>query len=142
MKYTVNSLGTDFNKKYIGGASVESEQKRKQILNTVNTEELYDIKGRKYYISKEMPLEIPEDLQFGDAVLFERGGLWRVGTDESFIVPEGVIFGAYGVGEKPRFYGSVRNFADDSLWSKNGKIYSIELKNGNVGIMVFDMMMS
>lgn len=38
----------------------------------------------------------------GDAVLFERGGLWR-----GFInCAQGVTYSAYGEGEKPRIYGS------------------------------------
>ena len=42
-------------------------------------------------------------LKSGDCVLFERGGLWR----GQWGVVEGVSYGAYGEGIKPRFYGSV-----------------------------------
>lgn len=47
-------------------------------------------------------------LKSGDAVFFERGGLWRGYLD----CAEGVTYSAYGQGEKPRIYGSPENGAD------------------------------
>lgn len=140
LKYNVNSSGYDFTKKYTGGYSAGADELRNEILNTKNTEEIYDIKGKKYYISRDMSLErIPENLSPGDAVLFERGGLWRVGDREKFFVPEGVIFGAYGKGDKPKFYGSYKNYADKSLWENCGNnIWCVQLYGRNVGSVVFN----
>ncbi|HWR62389.1 MAG TPA: right-handed parallel beta-helix repeat-containing protein [Clostridia bacterium] len=52
-------------------------------------------------------------LKHGDAVFFERGGLWR----EVLICQEGVTYSAYGTGVKPRFYGSKENGAGAEKWS-------------------------
>ncbi len=74
--------------------------------------------GKTYYISNKgndsndglspekaraTYLSIKTFLQPGDLVLFERGGLWR----GQMSCKEGVSYGAYGEGIKPRFYGSV-----------------------------------
>lgn len=48
-----------------------------------------------------------------DYVLFERGSLFR----ESVELLDGVVYSAYGEGEKPRFYGSIDATGKDS-WSK------------------------
>ena len=138
MKQFTNSSTYDAKRSFIGYAGDKAESLKNKILNTPNTEEIYEITGKKYYISKDMPIsDIPENLESGDAVLFERGGLWRVGTS-TIEIPNGVIFGAYGDGEKPKFYGSLKNFADNSLWQKEENIWKIHLTGGNVGIMVFD----
>ncbi|MBQ4612654.1 MAG: right-handed parallel beta-helix repeat-containing protein [Clostridia bacterium] len=47
------------------------------------------------------------------AVLFERGGVWRGGIRARSCT----TYSAYGEGEKPRIYGSPKNFADESLWT-------------------------
>ncbi|MEG1883695.1 MAG: right-handed parallel beta-helix repeat-containing protein [Clostridia bacterium] len=52
-------------------------------------------------------------LQGGDAVLFERGGLWRGQLQTA----EGVTYSAYGEGEKPCFYGSPENGAGAEKWT-------------------------
>ncbi|MBR4911103.1 MAG: right-handed parallel beta-helix repeat-containing protein [Clostridia bacterium] len=140
MRFTKNSSGYDCTATYNGGYKREADIIREEILNTKNTEEIYDIKGKKYYISRDMALsDIPEELMPGDAVLFERGGLWRVGDREKFIVPEGVIFGAYGEGDKPKLYGSYKNYADRSLWEKESdNIWRIQLYGRNVGNVAFN----
>ncbi len=51
--------------------------------------------------------------QSGDAVLLERGGLWR----EKFTVPKGVTVSAYGTGDKPKVYGSPENGANPDKWT-------------------------
>lgn len=139
MKYFTNSSGYDSKKVFKGYASKQAEELRNEILNTVNTEDIYEIKGVRHYISKGTSLEnIPKNLQPGDAILFERGGLWRVG-DNILKVPNGVILGAYGQGEKPKFYGSLNDYADNSLWEKESEnIWKTNIAYGNVGIMVFD----
>ncbi|MBQ3124600.1 MAG: hypothetical protein IJC09_04170 [Clostridia bacterium] len=49
----------------------------------------------------------------GDGVLFKRGDLWRGKAVETM---PGVSYGAYGTGEKPKFYGWIEDMADASLW--------------------------
>lgn len=49
----------------------------------------------------------------GDAVFFERGGIWR----EELQCREQVTYSAYGEGEKPRFYGSRENGAGADKWT-------------------------
>lgn len=90
--------------------------------------------GTAYYISNggddgndglspESPFATVEplrniQLQFGDAIFFERGGLWR-----SCEIPvdiretEGITYSAYGQGEKPRLYASAENGAGGEKWS-------------------------
>ena len=51
-------------------------------------------------------------LQKGDGVLFRRGDLFR-----GFVMAcSGVTYGAYGEGEKPKFYGWSRSLDDPALW--------------------------
>ncbi len=140
VKFTKNSSGYDYLKEIKGGAEKEADQLKNKILTAKNTEEIYDISGKKYYISRDMSLkDIPSELNFGDAVLFERGGLWRIAWHEGLNFPEGITVGAYGVGDKPKFYGSVDNYADNSKWEKVGEnLYKHNLHGGNAGIMVFD----
>ena len=74
----------------------------------------------------------------GDAVLFERGGVWRVNC-KTLTVPAGVIFGAYGKGDKPAFYGSAKNYAKAGIWQAAGdNLWETELKGANAGIIVFN----
>ena len=57
-------------------------------------------------------------LQYGDAVFFERGNVWRgVSLPSSAAWTEGVTFSAYGEGEKPRFLGSLENGAGGEKWT-------------------------
>ena len=53
------------------------------------------------------------NLSRGDGVYFERGGLWR----GQLWAQEGVIYSAYGDGEKPKIYASPENGADPAKWS-------------------------
>ncbi|MBQ4136604.1 MAG: hypothetical protein IJD67_00700 [Clostridia bacterium] len=74
----------------------------------------------------------------GDAVLFERGGLWR-GTINMGV---GVTYSAYGEGEKPRLYGSV-NASGAESWSKtrypNVWVYNTKITSAkDVGQLVFN----
>lgn len=54
------------------------------------------------------------DLQYGDAVFFRRGDIWRAVQVES---RPGVTYSAYGQGEKPGLYGSVENGGSAEKWS-------------------------
>lgn len=103
-----------------------AEKRRQEILNTKNTAEIYEITGTTYYISPggddsnpgtspDAPLRTVGaismlDLEKGDAVLFERDSVFRLISSLSTV--EGVIYGAYGEGAKPKIYGSAKNFAE------------------------------
>lgn len=54
------------------------------------------------------------NLQYGDAVFFQRGGVWRAAQVET---RPGVTYSAYGQGEKPGLYGSVENGGGGEKWS-------------------------
>ncbi len=134
-----NSSGYDASKVFTGGAWSEAGALKNSILTSGNTEDIYTVTGNKYYISSEMTLDsIPANLKAGDAVLFERGGVWRV-NGTTLTVPEGVIFGAYGSGDKPLFSGSAKNYAKSAAWTKAGEnIWKTSLVGGNAGIIVFN----
>ncbi len=51
-------------------------------------------------------------LKAGDNVLFRRGDLFR----GCFRAQSGVFYGAFGEGEKPRFYSFDYDLADENLW--------------------------
>ncbi len=57
------------------------------------------------------------ELHYGDAVFFERGGLWRATSLHNAILwTGGITVSAYGEGEKPRFYGSIENGGGEEKW--------------------------
>ena len=103
----------------------EANQLRNKIRNSRNTEEIYAIKGRKYYVSPggndendglspQTALRTIDalgnlDFEKGDAVLFERNSVFRLVQPLSTMA--GVTYGSYGVGEKPRLLASPMNFA-------------------------------
>ena len=49
----------------------------------------------------------------GDGVLFKRGDIWRSVT---IMAKPGVSYGAYGIGNKPKFYGGDEDMANPVLW--------------------------
>ena len=53
------------------------------------------------------------ELNSGDVVLFERGGIWR----GQFIGAKGVTYSAYGEGAKPEIWGSPENGSGTEKWS-------------------------
>lgn len=75
-------------------------------------------------------------------VLFERGGVYRGNLQ----VISNCSYGAYGTGPKPCIYGSKRNYADESIWTKSteyeGAWETTIVDNGldsmSVGHIVFD----
>ena len=113
----------------IGGAHREAEKLRRDILTTDNTENYYELTGKKYYVSEggndcndgrspQTPFLTATrlddiDLEYGDAVLFERNGIYRL--HHQITAVEGVIYGSYGEGEKPRILGSPKNYAE-AVW--------------------------
>ncbi len=112
-----------------------------------------DIRGTIYYISangrdandglsSDRPIRSLDklnslNLKKGDGVLFRRGDLWR-GTVST---RAGVIYSAYGKGEKPKIYGSPCNAAEAGKWSETERpdvyVYDQELP-ADVGTLVFN----
>jgi hypothetical protein len=113
------------------------------------------VKGKKYYISNKgndsndgltpktakatlenFPYNI---LKPGDGVFFERSGIWR----GRISCVNGVIFSAYGEGEKPKIIGSPESGADPKKWKlwydKNGvKIWQFYKDINECGNIVFN----
>jgi hypothetical protein len=77
------------------------------------------------------------NLSSGDAVFFERNGLWR----GSLTAKEGVSYSAYGEGEKPKIFGSLQNYSIKEKWLKtetpNVYVYDQVLEN-DAGLLVFN----
>lgn len=76
-------------------------------------------------------------LNKGDGVLFRRSDTFR-----GYITTQcGISYGAYGEGEKPKFYGWDKNLAQPSLWTEVDKerhIYKLTEKILDVGTLVFN----
>ena len=116
--------------KQIGGAECEAAALKKAIISSADT-----INDRKniYYFSengndsndgfspdkakKSLNMISEISLSPGDAILLERGSIFRI-SDQIYISCNNVSIGAYGKGDKPYVYGSVRNYADSNLWKK------------------------
>ena len=77
-------------------------------------------------------------LKAGDAVLFKRGDTFRI--SEAIDLEEGVGYGTYGTGAKPVILGSLRDYADASIWTadETGDIWSVELGTEDAGNIVFN----
>ena len=74
-------------------------------------------------------------IKAGDAVLFERGGVFR----GSFATKSNVYYGAYGTGDKPCIYGSAQNYAKVNWKKKFGNIWICDTYiPDDVGIIVFN----
>ncbi len=137
-------------------SDAEATALRNKILNAKNTLENYKITGTVYYVSPsgnnnndgKSPKKALRDLRAnvfmlnqlkpGDAVLFERGGLWRLTS--SYKCKKGVTYGSYGKGNKPTFYGSARNYADPSCWipSNLENVWKLTIADPDIGNIVFD----
>lgn len=102
------------------------EARRQQIRNLPDR---LVIRGRTYYVScegddkndgltpgtawKTLARVSAAELSAGDGVLFRRGDLFR----GKVITCAGVSYGAYGEGDKPKFYGWDRGLDDPALWT-------------------------
>ena len=139
------------------GIDTVSEQMKKDILSTSNTEEYYGDKmtGLKWYVSEKNGDDAndgrsPETavktiaglnakIRFGGkgtAILFERGGLYR----GKIVMSQGYIYGAYGEGEKPIITTAKKNYADPALWEETDvpNVYKLTESTYNIGIICFD----
>lgn len=136
----------------IGGSDEQADALRNKILNAKDT---LKINGKKYYISPNGSLDndglSPEtpwstdalivygyEFKSGDAVLFERGKVYRIVS--SIPLVSGVTYAAYGTGNKPAIYASQKNYAQDGLWfpSKKENIWRLDFTAGEVGHIVFN----
>lgn len=125
-----------------------AEEYRNRIINSPNC----DIAAKSiWYVSEngddassgKSPLEAwksleainSADIKEGDAVLFERGGVYR----GNIIAKSGVYYGAYGEGDKPCIYGSQMNYANADWQNEGGNIWSaiIPVKS-DIGIVVLN----
>ncbi len=123
-----------------------------EIRNTPDTITVKD-GGRKIYISnkgsdsndglsEKTPVATVDAAQkiakAGDAILFERGGEWRV----NFTMISGVSYGAYGNGAKPIINGNTNgDAADPSLWTLvpgTTNIYTYKNKVRDVGNLIYN----
>ena len=138
-------------------SDAQAEELRDSILTTKNTNEIYNIKGKTYYVSpngndendglsKETavrtfnaPIFTMNKIKSGDAVLFERGGLWRFTA--TYRCRQGVTYGAYGEGDtKPTFYGSAKNYANPEYWipSNLENVWKLTVADTDIGQVVFN----
>lgn len=149
--------------KQTGGADEIADQRKNEILNAKDD---LSVNGIKYYISSihgddsvdglspssawkslKKLKEISGRLKPGDAVLFERGSIFRnwnevfSGSPESnvmILAVSGVTYGAYGDGNKPIFNGSAQNYAMAEWKLTDGNIWQISFPLQNAGIMMFN----
>ncbi|MBR5552930.1 MAG: hypothetical protein IKV98_03675 [Clostridia bacterium] len=79
----------------------------------------------------------PESVCENCNILFERGGLWR-GTIR--VPHNNMAYSAYGVGMKPRLYGSLRNYAHPSYWKKTEyeNVWYTDICTENVGLVAIN----
>jgi len=140
---------------YLAELDKLSAEKIASIRNTPNMEDS-GITGTKYYVSNNgndandgkspekawktiAKVELEQrSMKYGDAILFERGGIWREPMSKA---RTGVIYSAYGEGPKPRLYGSPENGADASKWTllegtTNIWVYATEMID--VGAIICD----
>lgn len=137
-----------------GMSDAQAEEMRSKILNS--KDEL-NITGTKYYVSSKNGDDsndglTPEtawattnaisvnawNMKAGDAVLFERGCVFRLSSQ--IFCKNGVTYGAYGEGEKPMLYGSVENYSKAGYWSPSTKenVWKLNLPLLDAGIVVFN----
>ncbi len=116
----------------IGGAEKESSDLKNKICSAVDTI-VIDERKKVYYISENGDDNnnglSPENaiktfkkietfvLEEGDAILLERGGIYRL-ESMFWIRANDIKIGAYGDGEKPLLLGSVKNYAVADIWEQ------------------------
>lgn len=124
---------------------------RSEILN--NKEQSIAIKGTTYYVSENgndnNDGKTPQtawasiarveahsnSLKFGDAVLFERDGIFR----GQLKCISGVYYGAYGEGDKPYIYGTDQNYAEAGFIDLGNNIWRLKANfKRDVGTVVFN----
>ncbi len=149
----IAKLRANYGNMATGYCEEEADALRAKILNAKNTEEIYEIKGTKYYfsvdgddqndgLSPEKPLKSFETLENlalkdGDAILFRRGDVFRFKKEINAI--DGVTYGSYGEGVKPAIYGSPENYAENDTWEEiKPNIWKLSFPYPEVGGVVLD----
>lgn len=135
-----------------GSSDAQATAMRNKVLSSKNTADIYNITGTKYYVSPKgddkndgkSPAKAIKtttalsgiSLKKGDAVLFERGGVWRL--SRAIKCEEGVIYGSYGTGEKPAIYGSMQNYADKKFWTATNlkNVWKLSVSDTDIGLLV------
>ena len=77
-------------------------------------------------------------LYLGDGVLFKRGDIFR---GQAIMSQPGITYGAYGEGDKPKFYGWDEDLANPALWEEYDKEHHIWKYTNKVldpGTLVFN----
>ncbi len=115
-----------------------ANDKREQI-HTSATDITDTISGTIYYVSNNgsdkndglspetawatPQYALSQQLRSGDAVLLNRGDSWTIKasgeyglTSSALIIPEGVVLGAYGTGEKPLLKGALEDANSPEFW--------------------------
>jgi len=135
---------------FLKNMDAEFERRKKEILEIVDE---LAITGTGYYVSntgddsndgkspecswKTLDKVSKAHLLPGDGVFFKRGDLFR-GSIEA---QAGVTYGAYGIGEKPKFYGWQEDLADPALWEETDSkhhIWKYTKKISDPGTLVFN----
>ncbi len=138
-------------KEFINDIDAHAEKRKQEILNAKDS---LVVKGTKYYVSnagddsndgltpdtawKTLDKVSKTPLKAGDGVLFKRGDLFRGIISNTY---SGVSYGAYGEGEKPKFYGWDRALDDPALWEevdKENHIWLWKEKILDAGTLVFN----
>lgn len=146
----VTNLTWDFMKGK-GGDEKNAVSMRQTI---ANAKDALNVSGTKYYFSTngndlndgrspQTALKSPDrisrlSLKAGDAVLFERGSIFRL--DEGISLQSGVSYGAYGSGNKPEFWFSIKNYGDGNLWTKHSaaNVWKVAYTYSEAGILVIN----
>lgn len=125
--------GANLSEPATGYAEEEAETLKNKILTASNTETLYKITGTKYYFSSngddnnngltpETPFKTLRKIDYlalkdGDAILLERNSVFRITSTISLKNVKNLTIGSYGQGEKPRIYGSPKDFSVGNYWT-------------------------
>lgn len=134
-----------------GGAESAATSMKSTINNISDT--VKNQSGTKYYISPTgndsnngtssgAPLKTiaglnAKNISTGSIVLFERGGVYR--TSDPLDLKSNVKVGAYGTGAKPVISGSVKNYAENTVWtSDDGTIWQTDIGAEDIGGVVFN----
>ena len=135
-----------------GGSDKQAKKLKKDILSAPDTLKKASDENLVYYVSEdgsewndglspEKPTTVDEVnslyLTKGDVVLFKRGDTFRL--EEEIKPVRGISYGAYGEGDKPVFLGSLKNYADKSLWtSEDNNIWQIYLGTEDAAQVIFN----
>lgn len=129
-----------------------ADRRKQEILSAKDN---FSVTGTKYYVSAQgsdandglspetawkttkKVTAMADSLQYGDAVLFRRGDVFRGNVR----LASGVTYAAYGSGEKPRIYGGSKNLSDPALWIEvdaQNHIWQLNEETLDIGTIVFN----